>query len=173
MYRAERFTFYNCNSCRGYHTVALTKSGEVITWGFNPDGDLDILPEYNKPLKQIASHHYHIVAIQDDNTVVAWGRPEFSEDIQNEELTNVVTISTGRGLSLALKEDGTVGVLGGNSYELKEYAKQLKDIKSIAAGFFVGGAVKEDGTLIIWGSEVEKLYKNDKLENLVLYEGSD
>jgi alpha-tubulin suppressor-like RCC1 family protein len=85
----------------------------------------------------------------------------------------VVSISTGRGLSLALKEDGTVGVLGGNHYEAAEYAKQLKDIKSVAAGFFVGGAVKEDGTLIIWGREAEELYKNDDLEKLVLYEVED
>ena len=88
-------------------------------------------------------------------------------------MTNVVSISTGIGLSLALKEDGTVGVLGGNHNELKEYARQLEDIKYVAAGFFVGGAVKEDGTLIIWGDGVEERYKNVDLENLILYEGAD
>ena len=100
------------------------------------------MPEYNGRIKQIASHYRHIVAILDDNTLLP-GKTEFSEDIQNEELTNVVSISTGIGLSLALKEDGTVGVLGGNHNELKEYARQLEDIKYVAAGFFVGGAVKK------------------------------
>jgi hypothetical protein len=111
---------------------------------------------------------YHLTLVETEGKR---GRAEFSENVQNEKLTNVVSISTGRGLSLALKEDGTVGVLGGNHNEIKEYARQLKDIKSVAADFFVGGAVKEDGTIIIWGDRVEERYKNDDIEKLVLYEG--
>lgn len=157
-----------------YYAVALTKSGEVVFWGYDPDGDLYVPPYVNKPLKQIASHYYHIIAVQEDGSVLGWRRAEFSEDIQRGgELTNVVSVSTGRGLSLALKNDGTVGVLGGYSYWLAEYAMQLKDIKCVAAGFFAGGAVKEDGTLYIWGKDVGEIYKNDKLDKLILYESKD
>ena len=94
------------------------------------------------------------------------------EIISKGELSDVIAITTGYGLSVALKKDGTVGVLGGNHYNLAEYAIQLEDITSIAAGYFIAGAVKKDGTLIIWGKDVDR-FSNPEIEKLILDEGSE
>ena len=67
-------------------------------------------------------------------------------------LTDVVTITTSNGHSLALKYDGTVVAWGDNSQEQATVPAGLTDVIAIAAGDRHSLALKRDGTVVAWGN---------------------
>ena len=67
-------------------------------------------------MNKIASSH-HILAINYDGTVVAWGDNQFGQCNVPDGLNDVVSIVCGDFHSLALKSDGTVVAWGWNRYD--------------------------------------------------------
>jgi murein DD-endopeptidase MepM/ murein hydrolase activator NlpD len=98
-----------------------------------------------------------------------------SNIIQEEQLDNIVSISTGDFHSLALKKDGTVWAWGKNEYgqlgigtsgdevTIPTQVKNLNgsgfltDVKSIGAGNRYSIALKNDGTIWTWGNNEGRL----------------
>eukprot|EP00002_Diphylleia_rotans_P038556 TRINITY_DN8793_c0_g2_i4.p1 TRINITY_DN8793_c0_g2~~TRINITY_DN8793_c0_g2_i4.p1 ORF type:complete len:1462 (+),score=228.86 TRINITY_DN8793_c0_g2_i4:40-4425(+) len=73
-------------SCGAEHTLALSDSGEVFTWGRGQHGQLGLgvpfnqhvprkidISFFNGKIVSIASGHYHSLAVTDKNSVYGWG----------------------------------------------------------------------------------------------------
>jgi alpha-tubulin suppressor-like RCC1 family protein len=124
------------------HSVAVTSSGDVYTYGSNESGQLGngttddqdepvlvtgFIQTYLENLVYIAAGADHSLAVKDDGTVVAWGDNEtgalgvsgllYSDvPVAVPGLTGVTKVAAGKGFSLALKSDGTVLSWGTNSF---------------------------------------------------------
>jgi alpha-tubulin suppressor-like RCC1 family protein len=98
----------------GYnHSLALTKDGTVTGWGFNNAGQATGIPSTNSP------------SISAGQVTIA-----------GQVLSNVVSIASNRGYSLALKKDGTVvtwGRIVNDLYPVTVPAG-LSNVVAIAAG---------------------------------------
>jgi len=80
----------------------------------------------------------HCLALKEDGTVVAWGWNGEGQCDVPPELTNVVSVAAGDGVSLALKADGTITVWG----EGKLFSFIPKNLSNIVQAAFNGdGAV--------------------------------
>lgn len=119
------------------HSLAVTTSGALWTWGMNENGELGYDTGKKKQttprlvtgipsIAQAAGGYLHSVALAEDGTVWHWGRlfttnpPNGSETInqsvpvQVPNLTDIVAISAGTSYSLALGADGTLWAWGDN-----------------------------------------------------------
>jgi alpha-tubulin suppressor-like RCC1 family protein len=128
-------------------------SGQVVTWGSM------VLP-FVKPgtrFTAAAAGAEHSLAVQEDGTVVAWGRNTSGEARVPAGLSNVVAISaggrSGTGFSVALRRNGTVIAWGDNSSSQTNVPPELNDVAAITAGADHCLALKNDGTVIAWGSK--------------------
>lgn len=120
------------------------------------------------------SAYSHVLALNDDGTVWAWGNNQYGQlgiGIMGEDMStpqkvlidNVTAVSAGFLHSLALKNDGTVWAWGHGEYgELGDggngsrsspvQVKGLTDIVAIAAAGTSSFALKKDGTVWAWGN---------------------
>jgi alpha-tubulin suppressor-like RCC1 family protein len=126
--------------CGSNHSVILTKTGEVYSWGFNKSGltgylsggDYQITPiKINgfdgKKIKAISCGYWHSLALTECGRVYSWGNNKWGQlgikkcdssvkakmvDISN----GVVKISCGRFHSLLLTNDGQIYAFGRNNF---------------------------------------------------------
>ena len=127
------------------HTVALTSSGNVWTWGYNADGELG------------------------DGTTINRLAPVQAKDSGGNVLSGMVAIAGGNFFTVALKADGTVWTWGNNSDGQLGDATNgtsrisavqakttggttLTGIVAIAAGSAHTLALRNDGTVWAFGA---------------------
>lgn len=131
-------------SSNSYHTLALKSDGTVWAWGSNNNGELGdgTTQERNMPVQVVGESGIGV-------------------------LSDIVSIGTGMGYSIALKQDGTVWTWGSNNKgQLGNYragsstpvqvlgtdgSGNLTNIIAIAAGERNNLVLKSDGTVWAWG----------------------
>jgi len=103
------------------------------------------------PVTAIAAGRSHTVALQQDGTLVAWGRNQYGQTTVPAGLAGVAAIAAGEFHTVALKDDGTVVAWGYNSQGQATVPAGLAGVTAIAAGGSHTVALKSDGTVVAWG----------------------
>lgn len=127
-------------ACGGYHSMALSFNGTVLTWGYNLNGELgdnSFILKYEatrvgallqgKRIVQIAAGMHHSMALGSDGTVYSWGR--------NNRGQLGDTTKTNRFLPVQVP---------GPLYGLPVY--------HIVAGGYFSAALAVDGRIYSWGA---------------------
>lgn len=148
-------------------SVAVKNDSTVVAWGcnFDPprlhynvsaprgvygnDSPCEV-PENLKKIRTVSASKYHVLALRDDGTVIAWGRNDFGQCVVPPGLKNVIAVSAGDTFSMALREDGTVSVWGWYLGRVPQGT-----YKGIAAGYRQGMLLKTDGTLASFTGAIE------------------
>lgn len=168
-------------SAGGLYSLGLTRSGQVVAWGSNAAGQLDV-PAGLTNVTAIAAGYSHAVALLLDGTVRAWGLNDSGQASVPGGLSDVVAIDAGNNFSVALKRDGTVvtwgaltGVSAQNTVEIaagptylltlhvdgsvKKWGDasmsflpdNLTGVKHVYAGLINSAALGLNGKLSVWG----------------------
>ncbi|CAJ36176.1 predicted regulator of chromosome condensation [Methanocella arvoryzae MRE50] len=137
----------------------------------------------------IAAGGGHVLALNDDGTVLAWGHNRMGElgigvagnsqkTPQKVLIDNVTAIAASGSNSLALKKDGTVwawgngadGSLGNGGTEPKYSPVQVTDLTNVTAIACGYGcyALKDDGTVWAWGNNYNGALGDDTTENRLI-----
>lgn len=124
----------------GFGILALSSTGNITHWGWAYNNQRNI-PLGLKHPTDIALGNEHVLALQSDSTVVAWGTDAEATTVP-QGLNKVVDIAAGHKTSLALKEDGTIV-----SWGQSQAPTNLTNVKAIENGM----ALLENGTLRVWG----------------------
>jgi alpha-tubulin suppressor-like RCC1 family protein len=125
--------------CGAYHSMALTLSGEVYTWGSNYLGQIGCGDNNNKSvptkvkglnenkIKMISCGFNHSMALTESGCVYSWGYNEFGQlGIANQIYSNspkqiemkdmiIDKIACGHSHSLLLTNNGVIYAFGDNS----------------------------------------------------------
>ena len=147
--------------------AALTKSGEVITWGDSfAGGDSREVTEQLKQVKQIVPVKDGFAALRQDGSVVYWGNAgKLSLDkALQARMTNITKLFANREAIAALDANGKVhtwgyGPYGGNSLQVQDELVDVVDIFAKGRSFV---ALKKDGSAVVWG-QVEESTNMKKL----------
>ncbi|MGB7961892.1 MAG: fibronectin type III domain-containing protein [Propionicimonas sp.] len=135
------------------HSLAL-KDGEVLAWGSNSYGQIDVPTDAQSGVSAIAAGKAHSLALR-DGAVIAWGSNSSGQiDVPADAQSGVSAIAAGKGFSLALK-DGAVIVWGteGSENAIADVpTAALSGVDAIAAGDEHALALK-DGRVTAWGSD--------------------
>lgn len=108
------------------HIAGLTKSGKVITAGYNIYGQMDTKSWKN--IMQVASNTRNTVGLTKGGKVVATG-DNFYGQCDLSDWNNIVSVGVGDGFVIGLKSNGTVVAKGRNIYNVC----QVEDLKNIIA----------------------------------------
>ncbi|ESE39517.1 hypothetical protein [Shewanella decolorationis] len=147
--------------------AALTKSGDVITWGDSfAGGDSREVTEQLKQVKQIVPVKDGFAALRQDGAVVYWGNAgKLSLDkALQARMTNITKLFANREAIAALDANGKVhtwgyGPYGGNSLQVQDELVDVVDIFAKGRSFV---ALKKDGSAVVWG-QVEESTNMKKL----------
>ncbi len=172
------------------HSLALMANGTVWAWGDNSDGQLGIETQGETepfPLPVAVHGLEHVIfiaaggnfslALDDQGTVQAWGRGDFSGEQGTGSTANTTAITAiglagpataiaaGHGHGLAVLDDGSVqawgnnahGQLGDDTYQTRLAAVPVlglegKNIVAVAAGRASSMALDDQGQVWVWGS---------------------
>lgn len=126
--------------------VMLT-TDPVLSWG-----NLGSPPTGLSNVVALAAGSAHVLALQRDGRVVAWGSNTSWQCNVPANLTNAVAIAAGLRHSLAVRSDGTVSAWGSNFYGATTPPSDLTNAIGVAAGNDVSFALRSDGTVVRWGS---------------------
>jgi hypothetical protein len=129
-------------------------SGNILGWGWNHVGQLDI-PAGLTDVVAVSASQITSLALKSDGTVVAWGFDVNGAVTVPAGLSNVVAISAGSSHSLALKDNGTVvawGCGGGYDYDQCTIPAAATGVTAIAAGAVHSVALRSNGSVIAWGA---------------------
>ncbi|MDB6151890.1 MAG: hypothetical protein JWL90_343 [Chthoniobacteraceae bacterium] len=147
-----------------YFAVALKTGGRFVQWGrtmgFRDPTGYPVTTEFTPPPQQlsiviaIAAGYQHVLALNYDGTVSAWGYLDPSQRPIAENLRGIKAIAAGYYSSMALENDGTVVAWGNNNEGQCSVPDALTDVKAIAMGADFAMALKTDGTIAAWGSGV-------------------
>lgn len=139
------------------HSVAVTRNGEVYTWGTNRSGQLGIMDQDSakKPVKvegvtavSVAAGYDFTAALSYDGDVYVWGMGEKSAPA-SVGLSGIVKIDAGQTDILALESDGTVWQWTYGA--APEKVAGLSHITDISAGGGHNLALTVDGQVYAWG----------------------
>lgn len=178
--RDEQLTPYKINgfnnkkviaiSCGGAHSMALTESGEVFSWGYNGDGQLGIgnNDNQNKPIRvinlysvnitKIAAGDRHSLLLSSNGEIYTFGRNHYgqlgigNEEHQNEpvKMSNSVKFKDIFSTNLCFHTSAAISVgnqfyIWGEKYSKIPTATNFKSINEIYASF---------SPQITWKSEI-------------------
>jgi len=143
----------------GAHLLALTRGGQVIAWGDNSYGQIDV-PSGLAGVVAIAAAATHSVALKADGTVVAWGSNLNGQANVPQGLDGVIAIDAGGETSVGLRRDGTAvywGMYASGSY--KTIGAAGFSIISVGVGDTHLAAVFNDGDLGGHSIDLASAYK--------------
>jgi len=100
----------------------------------------------------IAGGGYHSLALKDDGTVIAWGRPDDGRLDVPRAATNTLQIAAGMHHSLALQSNGVVVAWGANDYGQTNVAASATNVIAVSAGHYHSLALGADGHVVAWGA---------------------
>ncbi len=124
-------------------------------WPLEGGGSWEMLPlTFRGKLRSYSIGANHLVAVNQEGKVFAWGDNQFGQKNIPNGLNSVKQVSCGYMHTIALNEDGTVVTWGGNwePANLNNPPLDLKNVKSVFAGSGSSFAIKEDGTVVAWGA---------------------
>jgi hypothetical protein len=156
----------------GYgHSLALTKSGEVVAWGENAFGQTDV-PGELRNIVAVSAGGYHSLALTRDGNVIAWGWNSKGQlDVPNG-LRDVVMISAGYEHSLAVTQNGTVVAWGDNSAGQTNVPRELRNVISAVAKDNHSLAVTRNGEVRAWGrNDFGELFIPASLQDVIALDG--
>lgn len=140
------------------HSLALKSNGEVVAWGSNVSGQLNVPASAMSGVIAIAAGGDHSMALKSDGTVVAWGSNETNQLDIPPGLNNVIAIAAGDFHSMALKSNGEVVAWGcGGGYDYDQCTvptTALSGVTAIGAGAAHSLALKGGG-VIAWGINLQ------------------
>lgn len=136
-----------CLSTGAGRVVTLAEDG-VIAWG--DDDDLRNVP-VGLAATALDSGTNHILALEADGTVVAWGRNNHNQLNVPAGLT-AKYIAAGDHHSLAIKTDGTVAAWGANDHGQLNVPAGLTAV-AVAGGYDHSLALRADGSVVAWGGD--------------------
>ncbi len=142
-YDSSQFEHYECNS------FAIKSNGEVVTWGSNTFGQLNI-PQGNDFIK-VKTGYYFNLALRADSTLVSWGSN--NEEYNAPAGHNYIDFGVGDSYGIALKADGSLiawwssGFIGFNVPTDNDFiALSVQGVDNLA--------LKSDGSVICWGLDI-------------------
>lgn len=170
-------------SCGGFHTMAITDSGDLYAWGQNSYGQIGSGGFSNgvtspvfimSDVAAISSGFQHSLAIKTDGTLWAWGRNDYGQlgtgawltlNTPTQIMEDVVAVTTGTYQSAAIKSDGTLWTWGWNTYGQLATGNTTTinapvqvmsgyDISSISMGNDHTAIVTQSGDLYMCGGNV-------------------
>lgn len=113
------------------------------------------MANFDKKIINIAMGGEHVLALRQDNTLVAWGSNESHQCDIPENLHHIKSISTGNDFSMVLESSGRVVVWGLNDEGQCDVPESLGDVVSISAGYQHALAVTSDGRVVAWGQNTD------------------
>jgi hypothetical protein len=137
----------------GGHTMALTRDGKVLSWGWNYYGQTNV-PTGISNAVMIAAGYYHSVALLTNGSVVAWGLNSYPWPLAQvpSGLTNATVISALSTHTMALRSNGTVVVWGYDQGSgVTSVPASLTNVTAISAGGNHCLAVS-NGFVVAWGA---------------------
>ncbi len=105
-----------------WHAYAVNSSGVLVGWGSNSAGELST-PTDLPPVRGLIAGRDYTVALLQDGTVRAWGKPLTSWNLA--ALSDIVQIAPGGGGFMALRRDGVVLDAVGEPYPGRERVVQV------------------------------------------------
>ena len=137
----------------GYmHSLALTDDEEVVAWGDNSRGQLNVPGSCDDDIEAIAAGGYHSMALDDDGRVFAWGDNSAGQStVPSSAKSNIRAISAGLLHSLALHKNGKVYAWGDSMFSQIYVPAGLDKVIAISAGALHSMALRNDGMVFIWG----------------------
>lgn len=141
-------------SCGGNHCLAMTKNGEIYSWGSNAFGQLGIGTKGNcisvptritalewTPIRQLAAGGSHSAILTCTNVIYLWGKNEFGQLGLNDQMNrllptvqkslrhqNIVYINMGEEHSAAITKEGGLFTWGAGMYGQLGHGKNTNEI---------------------------------------------
>lgn len=134
----------------------------VVVWD-NVFGEPADVPPTLTNVAAISAGDGHMLALQRDGTVLAWGQDDHGQATVPLELEAVSAIAAGGAHSLALKMDGTLVAWGIYRFQTDTFVStisaasqvpaDLNSVAAIAAGANHSLALRSDGMVVSWGGQ--------------------
>lgn len=137
------------------HIIALTSDNNVIAWGKNNFGQIDVPASLLSGNNCIAidSGYNHSLALTTDGEVIAWGDNSIGQtSVPASARSGIIAIACGYFHSLALTANGEVIAWGLNDNGQSSVPDLVKSgIVAISGGWFHSMALNQNGGVIAWG----------------------
>ena len=135
-------------------SAALTEDGELYVWGNQNFVDLDVRPELQGHITDMALTNTSFVVLLDDGSVESPGYVASSTitKIPDAAKSNVVQIAASTNTVAAVKKDGSVVVWGAATKGENNPPTFNAPVDSIEGGRYHFAAHLTDGSVICWGS---------------------
>jgi len=154
----------------GTTTIAIRADNTFAIWGASTGPSLEaVLPKNMIRPLQIAAGETHLLAMQPDGSLVAWGDNSKGECTIPAGLTFPQGIAAGNMFSLALTQGGVLNGWGDQSNKAISMLPNLSGLRAIAAGSAHGVAITGSGGLVSWGDDsVFQVSNTPQISNAVM-----
>ncbi|NBI30569.1 S8 family serine peptidase [Chengkuizengella marina] len=152
-----------------YHTIGLKSDGSVVAVGRDYDGQVLGVSSWtdiktpsgsvvdNSPLSlersksNNISAKSHTVGLKSDGNVVVVGRDTYGQ-LQADDWTDIVEVTTGSNHTVGLKSDGSVVAVGRDNYGQLQVDDWTYIVEVAAGGYHTIG-LKSDGSVVAVGRD--------------------
>lgn len=124
-----------------------------MVWGSQKSDFREIKP----PILQVAAGRHHMLALNSDGTVTAWGDNGYGQAEVPPGLSNVVSIAAGLVHSVALRQDGTVVAWGSDHRGQTAVPEDIGPVKAIGASGLHTVLLKQSGEVVVIGGAINNL----------------
>ncbi|MCL2386194.1 MAG: hypothetical protein FWC89_01470 [Defluviitaleaceae bacterium] len=133
-----------------YHSVAVTRDGQVKSVGPNSDGQCHTNTYDWRDMTAVSAGGFFTIGLRADGTVLGVGRNDFSQ-LGVKYWSDVTSISAGARHTVGLRSDGTLLACGQNKYgECK--VSHWRNVTHVVAGQDCTFGIKKDGRVLVSGN---------------------
>tara|TARA_R110000765_G_scaffold84080_2_gene162883 strand:- start:1189 stop:2961 length:1773 start_codon:yes stop_codon:yes gene_type:complete len=117
------------------HAIALTRQGEIISWGSDSNGEVSNTPSGTGFVK-VSAGRGRSMAIDSSGYIQQWGEPSFSGglDVYPPTASGFTEISAAAAHSMALDNSGYITVWGTLTGDMKDNTPDTSGWTAISAG---------------------------------------